>query len=255
MIAYSDKIPDLFIAITLPWVNKLVFLRYLFKCVVKKAETCIVWTVSLICFCHIRTCSYGLKPSRKKRSGQPRHTVLLHLVHLYCYGSIGINLLQYSSIGVEVLCSEKFNNNTISIVMAGKQVLSSLPLEMLLYLNGFYLGFFFIAEVLLFVYKGEVLYYASDNLALDVILLFLLGGMETLRIFFASKGNLTERTLTMLGSVVLLIPTAVLVVYFLLWQTYVLRIDVIITAIFLGLQCIELVLSLVSMVIFGRHTV
>ncbi|XP_039254251.1 transmembrane protein 216-like [Styela clava] len=138
--------------------------------------------------------------------------------------------------------------------MAGREVLSSVPLQMLLYLSGIYLLIFFIGEVLLFIYKGEVLTYPSDNLAVDVILLFLLCGMEVLRIFFASKGNLTERTLTMLGSVMLLVPTVVLVVYFLVWQTYVLRMDVILTGIFLGLQCIELILSLVSMVVFGRHS-
>lgn len=67
-----------------------------------------------------------------------------------------------------------------------------------------------------------------------------------------SKGNLTERTFPMMGSIGLLVPAAVLLVYFLIWQSYVLRIDIIITGIFLGVQAFEIMLSVISMVVFAR---
>ncbi|XP_061422649.1 transmembrane protein 216-like isoform X3 [Lethenteron reissneri] len=115
-------------------------------------------------------------------------------------------------------------------------ILSSVPLQFLLFLNGWYLGFFFIAEALIFIYKGQVLPYPSSNLALDIILLFVLTLIEIFRIFFCSKGNLTERNVPLSVGVGLTVPAVVLSVYLLLLQTYVLRVEVIINGILLALH-------------------
>ncbi|KPP58486.1 transmembrane protein 216-like [Scleropages formosus] len=133
--------------------------------------------------------------------------------------------------------------------------LSSVPLQVLLTLNGWYFGGFFIAELLMFVYKGVLLPYPPGNLVLDLMLLFLFLGLEILRIFYGSKGNLCEQTLATVLSVGILVPCAVLSVYFLLLQTFVLRLEVIVNALLLCFYGFELLLCLTGLIAFsrGRH--
>ncbi|XP_018589199.2 transmembrane protein 216 isoform X3 [Scleropages formosus] len=130
--------------------------------------------------------------------------------------------------------------------------LSSVPLQVLLTLNGWYFGGFFIAELLMFVYKGVLLPYPPGNLVLDLMLLFLFLGLEILRIFYGSKGNLCEQTLATVLSVGILVPCAVLSVYFLLLQTFVLRLEVIVNALLLCFYGFELLLCLTGLIAFSR---
>ncbi|KAK3585673.1 hypothetical protein CHS0354_020239 [Potamilus streckersoni] len=131
---------------------------------------------------------------------------------------------------------------------------SSLPYQILLYINGWYFALFLICEILLFVYKGETLPYAYGVLAAEVILVFILAGIEALRIFFASKGNLTERILGVIVSILLSIPAILGAVFILLWQTYVLRADVILAAIQLSFLGLELIFGIISIITFARAT-
>ncbi|XP_052087805.1 transmembrane protein 216-like [Mytilus californianus] len=131
---------------------------------------------------------------------------------------------------------------------------SSLPYQVLLYLNGWYFGFFFICEILIFIFKGESLPYAENVLPAEVILVFLLAAIEALRIFFAQKGNLTERIVGVLVSILLSIPAVLGALYLILWQTYVLRVDVILASIQVVLIGLELIFGIISMITFARAT-
>ncbi|CAB4041222.1 transmembrane 216-like, partial [Paramuricea clavata] len=64
--------------------------------------------------------------------------------------------------------------------------LSSLPLQVLLHLNVWYYVVFWVAELLLYVYKGVILPYPNQGstLALEIILLFLFALIEAVRLFF-----------------------------------------------------------------------
>ncbi|XP_064618148.1 transmembrane protein 216-like [Liolophura sinensis] len=129
---------------------------------------------------------------------------------------------------------------------------SSLPYQILLYINGWYFAFFFVAEILIFAFKGETLPFPSSVLAAEVILLFILAGIEALRLFFGQKGNLTERIIGVLTSILLSVPALFGAIYLILWQTYVLRIDIVLSAIQLCFICLETIFGIVSMVTFGR---
>ncbi|CAG5131564.1 unnamed protein product [Candidula unifasciata] len=131
-------------------------------------------------------------------------------------------------------------------------VRSSLPYQILLYLNGWYFAFFFVCEILLFVFKGQTLPYASNVLAAEIILLFLLAIVEALRLFFGQKGNLTEQIVGVLVCVILSIPTVFGVLFYLLWQTYVLRVEIILTAIQLFFIGMEFILSIISIITFAK---
>ncbi|XDV53440.1 hypothetical protein PO909_021939 [Leuciscus waleckii] len=81
------------------------------------------------------------------------------------------------------------------------------------------------------IYKTHVLSYPVGRLALDVCLLFLMAGLEVLRVYWGLRGNLQESEgytgLNLIGTG----ATVLLALYFVIWQSYVLRADVIIGAI------------------------
>ncbi|KAM9357222.1 transmembrane protein 216 isoform 1-T1 [Symphorus nematophorus] len=133
--------------------------------------------------------------------------------------------------------------------------LSSTPLQVLLYLNSWYFAAFYLAEILMFIYKGILLPYPSDNLVLDVVLLLLFLGLETLRIFYGWKGNLCERSLASCVSLFILFPCTALAVYYLLLQTFVLRLEFLLSAVLLAFYGLEFLLGLLSVSTFSRSKV
>uniref|UniRef100_A0A673MT99 Transmembrane protein 216 n=1 Tax=Sinocyclocheilus rhinocerous TaxID=307959 RepID=A0A673MT99_9TELE len=126
--------------------------------------------------------------------------------------------------------------------------LSSTPLQILFHLNGWYFAAFFIAEILMFIYKGVILPYPQANLILDVVLLLLFLGLETLRLFYGQ----CDRSLALFVSVAVLVPCAVLSVYYLLLQTFVLRLEFVLNAVLLCFYSFELVLGLMTISVFSR---
>ena len=66
------------------------------------------------------------------------------------------------------------------------------------------------------------------------------------------KGNLTEHTLGIIISLVLTVPSVFGVLYYLLWQTYVLKLEVILIAIQLTFESIQLLLAVFCIVNFSR---
>uniref|UniRef100_A0A3Q0R7X3 Transmembrane protein 216 n=1 Tax=Amphilophus citrinellus TaxID=61819 RepID=A0A3Q0R7X3_AMPCI len=133
--------------------------------------------------------------------------------------------------------------------------LSSTPLQVLLYLNSWYFAAFYLAEILIFIYKGVLLPYPSDNLALDVVLLLLFLALETLRIFYGQKGNLCERSLATCVSLFVLFPCAALAMYYLLLQTFVLRLEFLLSTMLLCFYALEFLLGLLSISAFSRSKV
>ncbi|TMS17782.1 Transmembrane protein 216, partial [Larimichthys crocea] len=129
--------------------------------------------------------------------------------------------------------------------------LSSTPLQVLLVLNSWYFAAFYLAEILMFIYKGVLLPYPSDNLVLDLVLLLLFLGLETLRIFYGWKGNLCERSLASCVSLFILFPCTALAVYYLLLQTFVLRLEFILSAVLLCFYSLEFLLGLLSVSAFS----
>ncbi|KAL4233582.1 hypothetical protein ACF0H5_008263 [Mactra antiquata] len=140
----------------------------------------------------------------------------------------------------------KTNRGQVQVVRA------SLPYEVLLYLNGWYFGLFFLSEILLFAYKGETLPYANGVLPAEIILVFILAGIEALRLFFARKGNLTERIVGVIISILLSVPAILGAIFYLYWQTYVTRADVILSGIQLAFLGLELIFGIVSIITFAR---
>ncbi|XP_071618036.1 transmembrane protein 80 isoform X1 [Heliangelus exortis] len=129
--------------------------------------------------------------------------------------------------------------------------LSSVPLQMLFYINGIYYIFYFLATLAMIVYKSQVFSYPDDFLVPDLLLLFIMAVLEVLRLHLGSRGNLTEEEAPLGLSLALTVGSVGLSLYFLVWQSYVLRADVILnTALLLtyGLQAVLKVIAIAAFV-------
>ncbi|XP_017534346.1 transmembrane protein 80 isoform X1 [Manis javanica] len=133
---------------------------------------------------------------------------------------------------------------------ASSTVLPSVPLQMLLYLSGTYFALYFLATVLMTIYKSQALSYPHDYLVLDLTLLFLMGILEAIRLYLGTKGNLTEAKGLLATSLVLTAAGSLLSMYFLLWQTVVLWADLVLSATLLALHGLEAVLQVVAIATF-----
>lgn len=91
----------------------------------------------------------------------------------------------------------------------------------------------------------------STTLTEFALLLFLIA-TEGARIHLGRKGNLTERGLPILVGIVLTIPSSLATLYFLFWQNYVLRLELILCGIQLALLASELVISIVCLIAIYR---
>ena len=104
--------------------------------------------------------------------------------------------------------------------------------QMILYFRGVYLAMFFFLELIIFIYKGLVLPYFAVALSLELILLLLLLPiLHTAHVFMSIKGNLTSRYLASVIGLSLIIPAFFGDLFFTIWQTYVLRVEVVIFSI------------------------
>ncbi|KAG9475600.1 transmembrane protein 80 [Eleutherodactylus coqui] len=142
----------------------------------------------------------------------------------------------------------------MALTRRGKSSLvrSSVPLQILLYINVPYYVFYFVATLLMIIYKCQVFSYPDSNLALDLGLLFLMAILESVRLYLGTMGNLTEEELPLGFSLFFTAGNVMLSVYFLIWETYILRADVIINAILLTLYGLEAVLELFTIAAFFR---
>ncbi|CAM9228589.1 unnamed protein product [Ascophyllum nodosum] len=112
-----------------------------------------------------------------------------------------------------------------------RAILSSLPLEVLLYFNRWFSASFFVLAMCTYVYKGWRFYYPVGALELEISTTFLYALVETMRLFLASKGNKAEQINPLAMSLGLAAPVVLLYAYSLSLQTYVLRLDVIVATI------------------------
>lgn len=129
---------------------------------------------------------------------------------------------------------------------------SSLFFEMLMYLNSYYFGAFAVCELLITVFKMVNLPYPNRNIVLELMITLLLCCIEYARVFLGRKGNFTKKVAPLVMSLFLTVPSSLGVVYLMLWQTYVLRLEIIMCSIQLCMESVETVLSLINIGTFYK---
>ncbi|NXD71333.1 TMM80 protein, partial [Eolophus roseicapillus] len=130
--------------------------------------------------------------------------------------------------------------------------MSSVPLQLLFYVNGIYLIFYFLATLAMVLYKRQAFSYPEDFLSVDLTLLVITAIAEVLRLYLGIRGNLTEEEGLLGLSLVMTVGSVFLAVYFLVWQTYVLKIDVILNTILLLFYGMESILKISAIAAFIR---
>ena len=135
-------------------------------------------------------------------------------------------------------------------------MLSNLPLQVVVYFNGWYVVLWELIMLSLFVWKSTALPYPgplAQLLALEVCLVVLTGLIEYFRLKLASQGNKTERSGPLIFSMLLSFPSAGLLIYFLFSQVYVTRFDLILSATGLGFIALEMLISLLVVLTFSTR--
>ncbi|KAI8423079.1 hypothetical protein MSG28_009364 [Choristoneura fumiferana] len=121
---------------------------------------------------------------------------------------------------------------------------SSLAYEILLYLNNFYLGMFFVCEVAIGILKAINVSYPENALLTETGIFSALCLVEAFRIFLGQRGNLSSKKVPVFFSVLLTIPSAVGVCYFLIYQTYIIRLEYIWCAVMLMFHALEMTFAI-----------
>ncbi|CAI2382782.1 unnamed protein product [Moneuplotes crassus] len=129
---------------------------------------------------------------------------------------------------------------------------SSLALQILLYFDYFFSIFYGIVTLVLLIYKSFELIYPSSVFELEVTFLILFWIWQLIKIFLGSKGNKTETNLTTLFFVILTIPSIFGFCFYMLLQTYVLVIEIILNAIGIFFCVLELIIGFVQFFIFRK---
>lgn len=129
---------------------------------------------------------------------------------------------------------------------------SSLPYQILLSLSKWFLPSLVTVQVLVFLFKCLTLPYPPGNIASEALLLALYIIIEWGRISSGERGNLTERPLFVLVSLGLSGPACTVLVYWLIWQTYVLRVEGVLAAVALTMQAAQALLALLLLLAFTR---
>lgn len=128
---------------------------------------------------------------------------------------------------------------------------SSLPLQILLFFNRVWAFLWFFVLLGVFIWKGVALPYPDHRLAPEILLLFAYLFLENLRLFLNSRGNKTENRLLLGLSMLLMLPSALANIYYIVFQIYVLRIDEIFNIISLIFLVLELIFGLYAIARFG----
>jgi transmembrane protein 216 len=134
----------------------------------------------------------------------------------------------------------------------GKQILSSLPLQILLFFNMYYSTLFFCLNLFLHLYKSYHYHYPYAAFEWEMCMLFLMMFMEMCRLTLASRGNKTEQIPPLVWSIALSFPMICGEVFLLTIQTYVLKLDVILNTVALSFTSAETIISIFTMMSFYR---
>ena len=125
---------------------------------------------------------------------------------------------------------------------------SSTTLHILLHANIVYTIFWFILELLLFIFKYHHLTYATNAFGLEFAIVFILCLNDIFRQFFGFKGNLILQPSLLVLFIIYGLICAVGFVFFLILQSYVQRIEILLSGIALTLILIEILLSIITLI-------
>ena len=139
--------------------------------------------------------------------------------------------------------------------MAGgaSRMLSSLPLQVLLYFNGWFVLLYVVLELLEYIYKGTRLPYPDAVLGLEIFGIAMIALIEPCRLVLGSRGNKTEAVVPLVWQCGLSLPLFGAYLYYLNFQAYVLRLDQVLNVIAILFIALDFVFALVAALVFWHN--
>jgi len=120
-----------------------------------------------------------------------------------------------------------------------------------MYYNGWMIFAYVVCSIATFVWKSEHLPYPGYLLGWETAAFSLLTLIDISRLMIGYKGNRTRSVAALAVFLLLCIPVAIGCAYFIDWQTYIVRLDLIIFSIAIGFTGIEFILGLVTLISFA----
>lgn len=140
--------------------------------------------------------------------------------------------------------------------MAGGSVItSSLWLQVFLYFHSYLLWVYYISATITFIFKDVKFPFPRSILGWECSALIFLFAIDVSRLVLASKGNKTRQRSPLAVSLVLSLPVILGNVFFLEWQTYILRLDQIFNIFSLAFVSIEFVLGVWTFLTLAKQRV
>ena len=130
----------------------------------------------------------------------------------------------------------------------GENYSSSYLFQLLLFYNRIFFLFYFIIEIILFVFKLNILTYPPTAAGIEISILVLSLFIGELRVFAGNVGNKSESSKFILFYIILTIFTLYSFIYFAFIQTYCLKLEVIFNMLGFSLNIIEIIFSLIAFI-------
>lgn len=133
-----------------------------------------------------------------------------------------------------------------------------LMFEVLMYLNSYYFGMFSMFEFSVILAKSiddaqKKPDYEMDDLVKNMTVFVFMCLIEVFRTFLSRRDNAADKAICVFLSLILTIPSALGVVYFLLWQDRVFKLENILGCIQLVLQATQVFFGVVSLLTFKSN--
>ena len=113
--------------------------------------------------------------------------------------------------------------------------------------------FYFLAEIVLFVYTDNKLHYPPHSISVEIVCLIFFLIVQLVRFYLGALGNRSETSIFVLFCLIFVIVPLYTYVQFLILQTYVLKLEVILNAFGLCITGIETAFCLLSMMAISKQ--
>lgn len=114
---------------------------------------------------------------------------------------------------------------------------------------------FIVAEVVFLSFKYKKMPFPFGNFISEFFLLFLVALLECISVHTGKKGNLTNKLIFLVVNFLLHIPSMLSLVYLMLWQTYILRLEMLLISTALGFHAFEIMLGIAVAIHINRSIV
>ena len=129
---------------------------------------------------------------------------------------------------------------------------SALIFQITLFLRGWFVVGFVIFEYCMLFIKSKSLPFPSPNFYAEFFLILMYLVIDFVGIRMGKRGNLTNKAIFIFVNILFHIPSILSLIYLVMWQTYILRIELIVVNIAIIFNGLEFIMALIAMIRVNR---